>query len=263
MRGKWILSAVVVLVPMGIIAEVENIAIAPFPIVVGYVYEYEISIEPGQAAGAYSIEWRCTQGGTGNWQVFGTGGNPYYTIEGLIGNQDVKGGACISDGGFGCEWNYLIEPITVLGPTRDAISSDLGGASTALPPTAEFEVQFAVLNGDTPIGPWTDGYAQERIRQPGMVPPYDSGWVGTTGGTEGEFGWDGYHIYDFKKLTVDEENIAWWNNMEFGQVYDVYYQQNRMMIKDCFGVYQPFYFAEREFGHYKIDHTHFGTDLIE
>lgn len=86
------------------------------------------------------------------------------------------------------------------------------------------------------MGPNVDGAPEERIRRPQV--PYDSGWLPASD----IFYLDGNVIVDEKAREVEG-----WNTLPVGFVFDDFYHQNRMKIKNVHGEYEYFEFPDRHF----------------
>lgn len=54
---------------------------------------------------------------------------------------------------------------------------------------------------------------------------------------------------------VGQQSEDAWNNLPIGATFDNFYQQNRLIIEDCAGVEQIFYFQERQFRKVKVNAT--------
>jgi len=63
-------------------------------------------------------------------------------------------------------------------------------------------------------------------------------------GPGNEFYFDCGFIIDWKFVGIQLPGFV---NAAVGDVFDDFYQQNRMVIKDCFGDLQYFHFTERHF----------------
>ena len=134
-----------------------------------------------------------------------------------------------------------VKSVSILGPTADNITAGLNVNSTGSPEMYIW-VTFEVLCGTSRMGMMVQGYCQERVRRPTEVPPYDSGWVGPTP----SFFLTYAGIQDYKRVVtmVPSPN---WDALPDGTVIDDYFQQNRLVIQNCNGASEYFYFADRHF----------------
>lgn len=116
-------------------------------------------------------------------------------------------------------------------------------------PGMYIDVQFVAMANDIQVAGAAVAVVkvEERIRR-GVN---DSGWVGGSP----EFYWDTTVTVDHKVVNADA-NMAWWDSFNTGDIFDDFFQQNRMIIKDCFGNEQTFYFQERRFQKMKVDAAH-------
>lgn len=232
---------------------VTEITLTPqAPLVVGMTLDYKV-VSNAQAVAGYRFRLRCLEGSTGPWSQYYQQSSPTFTaVEKRVGNYEIEGGAneqqTTNPPTF--QWASLTKQVTILGPDSDTIIAGLNVNSTGWQP-ATVAVQFACwASGKKMAGSQIDGYPQERIRRPQYNPPKDSGWAGPKAG---EFYWSMDHIQDNKTLHVID--MAWWNGLAVGAVFDDLFQQNRFVIKDCNGVDRYYYFQERHFQKVKTGPT--------
>ena len=136
--------------------------------------------------------------------------------------------------------------VTISGPDDDRgiEPQTTFGVPVFLGEDHSLEVKFEVLSGGKPIGPYVDGYAQERIWHPnpntGLF-TVDSGWSGPDGLFY--FSGDQYPglIYDLKRLDADPGD---WAQIAIGDFVDDFKQQHRMMIRDCCDQYHEYIFPK-------------------
>lgn len=173
------LIAVLVLVGSPTQAGITSISYTPDPIVVGKSTVYTANCTPQPVK--WEWDFRCTQGGTEDWRPSppDTTSTPTKTYnESKVGSYDLRCKATYQGSGNPPPpptTSTLIKSATVNGPDADTITAGLNTNSTGYP-VMTLTVKFQVRSGTTPIGPFTDGYPEERIRCP--QDDFDSGWVG-------------------------------------------------------------------------------------
>jgi len=242
-RIPWgALIAGLVLVGPSAEAGITSIDVSPTPIVVGKSTTYTANCTPQP----FKWEWdyRCTEGGTGSWtpsppDTTSTRTKSYY--ESSVGSYDLRCTAYYQGGGYPPPLpttSTLIKSVTVNGPDADTITAGLNTNSSGYP-VMTVTVKFQVRSGTTAIGPYTDGYPQKRIRRP--QEEYDSGWIGPTEGVFYFFGSTG------EIIDVMTAGGSGWGDILVDDVFDDFYQQNRMVINDCFATEVYYYFTERHF----------------
>jgi hypothetical protein len=240
--SRLALIGVFVLLGSSVLAGITSISYTPDPIVVGQATVYTANCTPQPFK--YEWDYRCTQGQTGAWVPSPpetTSTNTKTDYESQVGSFDVRCKAYYQGSGNPPPpptTSTSIKSVTVNGPDSDTITAGLNTESTGYP-AMTLTVKFQVRSGATAIGIHTDGYPQERIRRPQS--DFDSGWVDPSSnyyfnGSTGE-------IIDVKVV-----QLGWlWSNIAIGEVFDDFYQQNRMVIRDCFYNQVYYSFSERHF----------------
>ncbi len=167
-----------------------------------------------------------------------------------VGSQDVEatGNYPPPDGK-----STVTRSIMVHGPDNEAWVAGPGGPPAFTvsggTPIMILHCKIECRKGTTKIGPYTDGIVQERIRRPQFQ--LDSGWVDASG----DFYLDASKVInDIKKVDSTDPALDW-ANMQNGDLFDDFYQTNRLLIRDCHGVYRSFEFGEKHWAKAKDSAT--------
>jgi len=222
---------------------VDNVTVPNEPLTVGHLARYTANMNGANGMpGPTTWEYRA-QGGAqaGPWVNAGQG-QSITIVESRVGSFNVRATTSFQDGTV----SVMGVGVTISGPDRDVITAGLNVVSQNM----VVQVSSEVRNGAVPIGPnYVDGYPQERIRRPQWNPPFVSDWSSP----DQDFYLTGNRaIIDNKAVSTQYPAFA---NCAIGQPFDDFYQQNRMLIKDGYGVLQPFYFQERHYQKIKVSAT--------